>query len=121
MKSNDLCALEPAFKLRTIADWMVCVFDTDSRILLTVFGRRRDEVIGQWRQLRNEKLYIFILSSPIVSVMKEVEVYGPDVEVDWLTLLSGIREVPGSTLDPETSYPDTFFVVYLSTSWQMLG
>jgi hypothetical protein len=53
MKSNDLCALEPAFQLLTIADWMVCVFDTDSRILLTVFGRRRDEVIGQWRQLRN--------------------------------------------------------------------
>jgi hypothetical protein len=33
----------------------------------------------------------------------------PDVEVEWLSLLSRIRKVPASTLGSEISYPDFDF------------
>jgi hypothetical protein len=31
---------------------------------------------------------------------------GPNVVVEWLTLLLRIREVPGTNLGSETGYPD---------------
>jgi hypothetical protein len=43
-----------------------------------------------------------------------------DRSVEWLVLLLGVREVTASNLDPETVYPDRFFVVFLSLSRQML-
>jgi hypothetical protein len=38
----------------------------------------------------------------------------PSVVVQWLTLVPYIREVPGSSLVPETGYPDMLFLVLLS-------
>jgi hypothetical protein len=43
----------------------------------------------------------------------------PNVTVEWWALLLRIREISGSNLGPETSYPDRFFVVFLRHSRQM--
>jgi hypothetical protein len=40
----------------------------------------------------------------------------PNVVVEWLTLLLGIMEVPGSITGQETGYPDRFFAIFLCPS-----
>jgi hypothetical protein len=47
----------------------------------------------------------------LVSSLVVSELLQPNVVVEWLTLLLGIQEVPGSNLGPETGYP------YWGFSW----
>jgi hypothetical protein len=35
----------------------------ENRVLRRIFGRKRDEIIGEWRKLRNEELH-YLYSSP---------------------------------------------------------
>jgi hypothetical protein len=41
----------------------------------------------------------------MVMISGDSQKQGQNVMVEWLILLLHIREVPGSTLGPETSYP----------------
>jgi hypothetical protein len=41
----------------------------ESRVLRRIFGRRRDEVTGEWRRLHNEELYA-VFSSPNIPLIK---------------------------------------------------
>jgi hypothetical protein len=40
------------------------------RVLRRIFGRRRDEVTGEWRKLHNEELYEMYSSSDIIRIIK---------------------------------------------------
>ena len=42
----------------------------ENRVLRRVFGAKRDEVTGEWRKLRNEKLNDLYYSLNIVRVIK---------------------------------------------------
>ena len=42
----------------------------ENRVLRRIFGRRRDEVTGEWRRLHNEELNDFYSSPNIVRVIK---------------------------------------------------
>ena len=42
----------------------------ESRVLRRIFGRRRDEVMGEWRRLQNEELNDLYSSPNIVRVIK---------------------------------------------------
>jgi hypothetical protein len=41
----------------------------ENRVLRRIFGPKRDEVTGEWRTLRNEKLNVLYSSPNIVRVM----------------------------------------------------
>jgi len=41
----------------------------ESRVLRRIFGRRRDEITGEWRKLHNEELSDLYCSLSIVRVM----------------------------------------------------
>jgi hypothetical protein len=38
--------------------------------VLRMFGPKRDEVVGDWRKLHNEKLHNFISSPSLVGIIK---------------------------------------------------
>jgi hypothetical protein len=42
----------------------------ENRVFMSIFGRKRDEVIGEWRKLRNEELNDLYSSPSIVQVIK---------------------------------------------------
>jgi len=42
----------------------------ENRLLRRVFGPKRDEVTGEWRKLRNERLYGVFSFPDIIRVMK---------------------------------------------------
>jgi len=42
----------------------------ENRVLRRIFGRRRDEVTGEWRKLHNEELNDLYPSPSIVQVIK---------------------------------------------------
>jgi hypothetical protein len=43
----------------------------ENRVLRRIFGRKRDEVTGEWRKLHNEELHI-LYSSPNIIRQNEV-------------------------------------------------
>jgi hypothetical protein len=38
----------------------------ENRVLMTIFGPKRDEVTGEWRKMHNEELHNFYSSSNII-------------------------------------------------------
>jgi hypothetical protein len=48
----------------------------ENRVLRRIFGRKRDEVTGEWRKLHNEELHILYSSPNIIRQIKENEVGG---------------------------------------------
>jgi hypothetical protein len=42
----------------------------ENRVLRSIFGRKRDEVTGEWRKLHNEELHHLYSSPTIVRVIK---------------------------------------------------
>jgi hypothetical protein len=42
----------------------------ERRVLRTIFGTKKDEVMGGWRKLHNEELYNFCSSPNIIRMMK---------------------------------------------------
>jgi hypothetical protein len=42
----------------------------ENRVLRTIFGPKRDEVTGEWRQLHNEKLHDLYSSPSIIRIIK---------------------------------------------------
>jgi hypothetical protein len=42
----------------------------ENRVLRRIFGPKRDEVTGEWRNLRDEELHNFFLSPDIISQVK---------------------------------------------------
>jgi hypothetical protein len=42
----------------------------ENRVLRAIFGPKRDEVIGDWRKLHNEKLHNLYSSPSIIRVIK---------------------------------------------------
>jgi hypothetical protein len=42
----------------------------ENRVLRGIFGPKRDEVIGGWRQLHDEELHNLYTSSDIITTMK---------------------------------------------------
>ena len=43
---------------------------SENRVVMRIFGAKRDEVAGDWRRLHNEKLYDLYFSSDIIQVIK---------------------------------------------------
>jgi hypothetical protein len=39
----------------------------ENRVLRRIFGRKRDEVTGEWRKLRNKKLHVLYSSPSIIT------------------------------------------------------
>jgi hypothetical protein len=46
----------------------------EKRVLRRIFGRKRDEVRGGWRQLRNEELHNLYSSSNVIRMIKSKHV-----------------------------------------------
>jgi hypothetical protein len=42
----------------------------ENRVLRTIFGPRRDEVMGEWRKLHNEELHNLYSSPNIIRMIK---------------------------------------------------
>jgi hypothetical protein len=42
----------------------------ENRVLRRIFGRKRDEVAGDWRKLHNEELHNLYCSPSIIRIMK---------------------------------------------------
>jgi hypothetical protein len=42
----------------------------ESRVLRKIFGRKRDEVMGEWRKLRSKKLHDLYSSPSIIRIIK---------------------------------------------------
>jgi hypothetical protein len=42
----------------------------ENRVLRRIFGRKRDEVMGEWRKLHNEELRDFYSSPSIIRIIK---------------------------------------------------
>jgi hypothetical protein len=42
----------------------------EARVLRRIFGPKRDEVTGEWRQLHNEELHDFYSSPSIIRIIK---------------------------------------------------
>jgi len=42
----------------------------ENKVLRRIFGRRRDEVMGDWRRLHNEEINVLYSSPNIVQVIK---------------------------------------------------
>jgi hypothetical protein len=42
----------------------------ESRVLRRIFGTKRDEVTGEWRELHNEKLHDLYFSPSIIRIIK---------------------------------------------------
>jgi hypothetical protein len=42
----------------------------DNRVLREIFGRKRDEVTGEWRKLHSDEIYNLYSSSNIFRVIK---------------------------------------------------
>jgi hypothetical protein len=42
----------------------------ENRVLMRIFGPKRDEVTGEWRKLRNEELRDLYSSSSIIRIIK---------------------------------------------------
>jgi hypothetical protein len=42
----------------------------DNRVLMRIFGPKRDEVAGEWRKLHNEELHILYSSPNIIRQIK---------------------------------------------------
>jgi hypothetical protein len=42
----------------------------ENRVLRTIFGLKRDEMIGGWRKLRNEELHNLYCSPSIIRIVK---------------------------------------------------
>jgi hypothetical protein len=42
----------------------------ENKVLRRIFGRKRDEVTGGWRKLRNEELHDFYSSPSIIRMIK---------------------------------------------------
>jgi hypothetical protein len=42
----------------------------ENRVLRRIFGRKRDEVMGEWRKLHNEELHDLCSSPSIIRIMK---------------------------------------------------
>jgi hypothetical protein len=45
-------------------------------VLRSIFGRKRDEVVEEWRKLHNEDLHDLYFSPNIIRVTKKNETYG---------------------------------------------
>jgi hypothetical protein len=46
----------------------------ENRVLRRIFGPKRDEVIGSWRKLHNEKLHNLYCSPRIIRIIKSKRV-----------------------------------------------
>jgi hypothetical protein len=46
----------------------------ENRVMMRIFGPKRDEVTGEWRKLHNEELYDLYCSPTIVRVIKSTRV-----------------------------------------------
>jgi hypothetical protein len=44
----------------------------ENRALRRIFAPKRDEVIGEWRRLHNEELYVLYSSTNIIRVIKSI-------------------------------------------------
>jgi hypothetical protein len=44
----------------------------ENRVLRKIFGPKRDEVLGGWRKLHNEKLHNFCCSPSIIRIIKSM-------------------------------------------------
>jgi hypothetical protein len=44
----------------------------ESRVLRRIFGRKRDEVTGEWRKLHNEEHHDLYSSPSIIRIMKSM-------------------------------------------------
>jgi hypothetical protein len=42
----------------------------ENRVLRRIFGPKRDEVIGEWRELHNQELHDLYSSSSIIRIIK---------------------------------------------------
>jgi hypothetical protein len=62
---------------------MLGVFD--NRVLRRIFGLKRDEVIGEWRKLRNEERNDLYSSLNIIQIIKSRS-------MRWVAHVAGVEE-----------------------------